>query len=157
MPEYINNIQNGTDDILYAVAIDNAGNGYKLTKNMTDMEYEKVLNVYRNFNEIISRNSISADDVYCDLFNYEAGEFNELYACSVSNILSHDFKELKNVSSGILILCNKMNLNKMLLDIDYLLEMNAKITNEYNGNYIEISLKNVNKSDFFKRKYQAAR
>ena len=74
----------------------------------------------------------------------------------VSNILSHDFKELKNVSSGILILCNKMNLNKMLLDIDYLLEMNAKITNEYNGNYIEISLKNVNKSDFFQKKISSS-
>ena len=142
--EYVDILQNGSEETLYAVLVDNNQKYYRLTNNISDMEYQNVCNVYEGYLEAMRNDVQMLDSTYCDFFDYGVTNATELYACSLQDLYVHDYEKLVNVKQGTIIVCTKINVKKLLLGIDDVIEMNVAITNRYNDRRTKISLKEVN-------------
>lgn len=152
--EYLGTLQNGSEEMLYAVLVDNAQNSYKLTNNISDMEYEKVRSVYRDYLEAVHNNPQGMDGTYCDFFDYGVANPTELYACSVQPVYVHDYEQLVNVEQGVIVVCTKINVKKLLLGVADLFEMDVTITNNYSGRQTRISLKEINSESLYQKNLQ---
>lgn len=142
--QYMGTLQSGSEEMLYAVLIDNDQNSYRLTNNMSDMEFQNVCNVYEGYLEALHSYPEGVDDTYCDFFDYGVANPTELYACSVQPVYAHDFEQLVNTEQGVIIVCTKINVKKLLLGIEDLFAMDVTITNRYNGHQTYMSLKEIN-------------
>ncbi len=127
--KYMACIPDGRENTMYAFIIDKNGNGKSITNNLNSSDGTHLIDYTKNFLK-----DKTGTGSYIYITN---NEYNELYLCSYVTIKKYNYSELINESIGMQIVCTKINLNKIISEIDK--ENNGiKITAaEHDNNFTE--------------------
>lgn len=108
--KYMACIPDGRENTMYAFIIDKNGNGKAITNNLNSSDGTHLIDYTKNFLK-----DKTGTGSYIYITN---NEYNELYLCSYVTIKKYNYSELINESIGMQIVCTKINLNKIISEID---------------------------------------
>ena len=123
--DYIDALQLGNEDLIYSVAFGMENDGHKLTNNMTEGEFLRLSKVYEEYIKVQENGMLGENGVYCDFFLQDSYGNGELYICYVDKVQQFNFEALQWDTYGYLIVCNKINAKKLLLEMEDLNSVNT--------------------------------
>lgn len=137
--ESIDVLRSVGEDLPYVV-IFNDDISYRLTNNIDETEYGKLLNVYSDYKSNMLSEDKSSDSVYCDFFSSNRYGMEEMYICALKKIYKYDFGTYSNVEKGTMMVASKINAKRMMVAIGGITGIDIKVTNQYTGNQSSFSM-----------------
>lgn len=128
----IYNIQDFSTDIVYVAGFDYDGHYYNFSNNISEEEYIKISDIYKNYFQKISYNESN----YFEFFTLDNNPYKEVYVCSFVPVTLRNYSDVGSRRVGTAVVFVKINTLKMSLELESVNNVSIELSSNSNENRV---------------------